>query len=204
AHVPGISPGDDHALRSRRHADQAVAARPEPFGVAGGEPRAERALDDMEAGEIALAPGERTERLEAAAVLELEAEPLLLREVAQPADGEIMARMQAKRGRGLRGGFVQRAGELGGEVLELGREARLDPLARPQELRPQRAEARALAALHDDERGAEERRPALDQVPGMPVRHARAPRGLRELARFLECLQQREQREIEIALRLAL
>jgi hypothetical protein len=116
---------------------------------------------------IAFAAAQRREGIEAAAVLQVDeaARPRGL--FAQQRDGEIMARVHHQRWRRLGERLVQRAGELGGEVVELGREARLRALAGPEQALAERGELRAAPLLLGDERRAEELLPLRDQVPRM-------------------------------------
>src|SRR5262245_35025617 len=111
-----------------------------------------------------------------------------------------MAGMDAKRRNGVARRILQRARHFGGKVLELRLEARLGELARPENFRAERAELGAASALDDDQGRAEERGPFLDQIPRVAVRDAGGARRDGQLAALLDRVEQREQRQVELAL----
>src|SRR6185369_4746675 len=95
--------------------------------------RAERPIGEMKPRELAFAPPQGPERVEAALRLQVDRRAGHRAQVAQLRDGEVVACMHEQRG--LRAGerFVQRAREFGGEVAELRREARLRAAAREEQ-----------------------------------------------------------------------
>ena len=83
--------------------------------------------------------------------------------------------------------------QLGSEAFQLRGQAGGDALFRPEQLFPEGGEGGAAAPLESDQRTAEERGPAPDQVPGVAVGQADFFCGQGQLAGVVDGLQHREQ-----------
>src|SRR5262245_11510755 len=76
-----------------------------------------------------------------------------------------------------------------GEVLQLRTKARLQPLSSPDQPRAERRKAGAATLFPFDQRRFEKRRPFLDEIPSVPVRHAFTFGGVTDLSSDADLVQ---------------
>src|SRR5215469_15717819 len=106
--------------------------------------------------------------------------------------------------RPLREHLVELGLELLREVLQLGLQARLQPLSSPHNLLPERRQTCSKALLALNERSTEELSPFLGEVPAVPVGQVRAPRRAGHLAGRADLIQEIQHQQQRLSVRLAL
>ena len=104
-----------------------------------------------------------------------------------------MARVHPDDGGAVRQHLVDLGLEFLSEVLQLGAQAGLQPLARPNEFGTEGSEIGSAPLMPLDQRRCEESGPFLDQIPRMAVGNTGALRGSRDLARSPQLVEEFEQ-----------
>ena len=190
-----ISLSDENSLRAVGQVDQRVLFRIEPRRVAGRRGRAELADRHVESRQVAFAARKRRHRLGAAAVFDIDRDPLLFKLRHQRRDREPVRCRHAQR---LRRRLGQDAGQLllqlGRQAVEQRRQARGDALIGPDQLFRQRRQHGALAAHLEHQFRAELRTEFAQQTPRVAIRKTAFRGRPADAAKPADCGQQREQR----------
>ena len=169
-----IAARDHQPHLARDKADDAILARIEPFARRLDALGPQRAVRQMQAGEIAGALRQRDQRILVADIAQIDADAgLAVEEFAQFCHRKAMAGMHADHRRALLEERLDLARELLRQIFELRSEPGLHALARPHQPLAERRQFRALAALGLDQRRAEEFRPLLDQIPDVAIGEVR-------------------------------
>ena len=178
-----IAARDHQPHLARDETDDAILARVQPFARRLDALGAQRAVRQMQAGEIAGALRQRDQRMLVADIAQIDADAgLAIEEFAQLCHGKAVAGMNADHRRALFEERLDLARQLLRQIFELRPEPGLHALAGPHQPLAERRELRALAALGLDQRGSEELRPLLDQIPDVPVGQVRIAGRARDLS----------------------
>ncbi|OIQ78999.1 hypothetical protein GALL_392800 [mine drainage metagenome] len=188
-----IARRDHQPLAALGEQDHALLAGVQPAGVGVEHFALVAAQRHVEAGQFALAVAQRGQRFLGADVFALERDVGALQRVDQLLDRKAVAGVDAQ-GAGRRAGDAAQLGlQLRRQRVEHGRQAGVDATLGPYQAFTQRAQPRALAARHRQQRGAEQRVALAHHVPAVPVRQPELRARRRQAAVLVHLQQQREQ-----------
>jgi len=138
----------------------------------------------MKAGDLAASHVQRCHRLGAAAVAQFGLDACTPECVVQGLDREAVACMHAQQRRHRQQHAVDLGLQLGRERVERRRKPRGDAPVGPHQLFGQRAQRGAFAALHVQQRGAQQGLALSNQLPCVAVRHLHRLAGLEQAPVF--------------------
>ncbi|MGX1010879.1 hypothetical protein AB7M69_005236 [Bradyrhizobium japonicum] len=178
-----IAARDHQPHFARDETDDAILARIQPFARRLDALGPQGAVRQVQAREVAGALRQRDQRMLVADIAQIDADAgLAIEEFAQFCYGKAVAGMNADHRRALFEERLDLARQLLRQVFELRPEPGLHAFAGPYQPLAKRGEFRALAALGFDQRGSEELRPLLDQIPDVPVGQVRIAGRARDLS----------------------
>ncbi len=199
----GVARPHEDALLPVHQEDQALAVGAQPAAILGYRARSALALGDVKASDVASAAGQRRQGIGGRQVLQIEADACVpAQQLGELGDRVAVAGMDTQGGAVLGQHPAELEIELGCDVLQLGQQAGTGARLRPHQLLPQRREPGTAALLQHDQLGAEERRPARKDVPGVPVRHPSALGRSGQLSGLVHRSQQVEQAVVNLFARL--
>ncbi len=172
-------------------ADQLLRRRLQPLRVMRHRLGLERAHRHVEPGNLAAAHVQRRHRLGAAAVAQFGDDAGAAECVVQGLDRKAVAGVDAQHRRRADQHAVDLGLQLGRQRIQCRRQPRGDAPVGPDQLLGQRAQRRAAAALHVQQRRAQQGLALADQLPGMAVRDLHRLAGLQQAAVFSDADQQR-------------